>query len=129
MSIGRAADCIPGLSIEGSSQAGTAFHSRPVASAARPQAQRPVDPRVWDAVATALREKVVLEADYRKPTRQGGWRELEPLHVVLFWITEVRWHEKQKLIRVRARAELQPSPFTRCCFVSESRPGRSKKGR
>lgn len=50
----------------------------------RPQAQRPVDPKVWDAVATALREKVVLEADYRKPTGQGGWRELEPLHVVLF---------------------------------------------
>lgn len=137
----------------------------------RPQAQRPVDPKVWDAMATALREKVVLSADYRKPTGQGGWRELEPLHVVLFgtdwfllardpegdevktfylsrmkdarvgtrrftpprgfrpeehfgdtiglyvgkprfkfrvrfgrevaeWITEVRWHEKQKLVRL-----------------------------
>ncbi|HRY45476.1 MAG TPA: WYL domain-containing protein [Thermoanaerobaculia bacterium] len=136
----------------------------------RPQAQRPVDPNVWDAVATGLREKVAIEADYRKPAGGGGWRELEPLHLVLFgtdwfllardpegeavktfylsrmkavrvgtrrfspprgfrpeehfgdtiglyvgkprfrfrvrfgreiaeWITEVRWHEKQKLVR------------------------------
>jgi len=136
----------------------------------RPQAQRPVDPKVWDAVATGLREKVAIEADYRKPAGGGGWRELEPLHLVLFgtdwfllardpegeavktfylsrmkavrvgtrrfspprgfrpeehfgdtiglyvgkprfrfrvrfgrevaeWITEVRWHEKQKLVR------------------------------
>lgn len=50
----------------------------------RPLAQRPVDPRVWDAVATALREKTVLEADYRKPGGGGGWRDLEPLHLVLF---------------------------------------------
>ena len=136
----------------------------------RPQAQRPVDPKVWDAVATGLREKVAIQADYRKPSGGGGWRELEPLHLVLFgtdwfllardpegdavktfylsrmkgarvgkrritpprgfrpedhfgetiglyvgkprfrfrvrfgreiaeWITEVRWHEKQKLVR------------------------------
>jgi predicted DNA-binding transcriptional regulator YafY len=50
----------------------------------RPQAQRPVDPKVWDAVATCLRERTVLEARYQKPTGQGDWRELEPLHVVLF---------------------------------------------
>ncbi len=49
----------------------------------RPQPQRPVDPKVWDAVATALREKVVLEVDYRKPSGGGGWREMEPLYLVL----------------------------------------------
>jgi predicted DNA-binding transcriptional regulator YafY len=50
----------------------------------RPQAQRPVDPKVWEAVATSLREKVVLEMDYRKPTGERHWREVEPLHLVLF---------------------------------------------
>jgi len=136
----------------------------------RPQAQRPVDPNVWDAVATTLREKVALTVDYRKPTGEFRKREIEPLHLVLAgmdwfllakdpgdevvktfylsrmkavrvgtrrfspprgfrpeehfgdtiglyvgkprfrfrvrfgreiaeWITEVRWHEKQKLVR------------------------------
>ena len=50
----------------------------------RPIAQRPVDPKVWGAVATALREKVALDADYRKPTGERAWREIEPLHLVLF---------------------------------------------
>ena len=50
----------------------------------RPQAQRPVDPKVWDAVATALREKVALTVDYRKPTGEFRKREIEPLHLVLF---------------------------------------------
>jgi proteasome accessory factor B len=137
----------------------------------RPQAQRPVDPKVWDAVATSLREKVALTVDYRKPTGEFRKREIEPLHLVLAgmdwfllakdpgddvvktfylsrmkaarvgtrrftppkgfrpeehfgetiglyvgkprfrfrvrfgkeiaeWITEVRWHEKQKLVRL-----------------------------
>ena len=145
----------------------------------RPQAQRPVDPKVWDAVATALREKVALTVDYRKPTGEFRKREIEPLHLVLFgmdwfllakdpgddvvktfylsrmngarvgtrrftpprgfrpeehfgetiglyvgrprfrfrvrfdreiaeWITEVRWHEKQKLARLPdGRIELE----------------------
>ncbi|MFN7989755.1 MAG: WYL domain-containing protein [Thermoanaerobaculia bacterium] len=137
----------------------------------RQQAQRPVDPKVWDAVATALREKVALTIDYKKPTGEFRKREIEPLHLVLYgmdwfllakdpgddvvktfylsrmkaarvgsrrfsppkgfrpeehfgetigiyvgkphfrfrvrfdrevaeWITEVRWHEKQKLVRL-----------------------------
>lgn len=49
----------------------------------RPQAQRPVDPAVWDAVATALREKVELRIDYRKPDGDGRERDVEPLHLVL----------------------------------------------
>jgi predicted DNA-binding transcriptional regulator YafY len=49
----------------------------------RPQAQRPVDPAVWDAVATALREKCVLSLTYTKPGGRAEKRELEPLHLVL----------------------------------------------
>jgi len=49
----------------------------------RPQAQRPVEPKVWDAVATALREKVALAIDYQKPDGTGRQREVEPFHLVL----------------------------------------------
>ena len=49
----------------------------------RPQATRPVARDVWDAVATALREKVVLEMTYRKPTGESRRRSLEPYSLVL----------------------------------------------
>ena len=66
----------------------------------RPQAQRPVDPAIWDAVATALREKVVLSVDYTKPGREPERREMEPLHLVLGgqdWFLLARDPEDEKI--------------------------------
>ncbi len=49
----------------------------------RPQATRPVAREVWDAVATALREKVALEVEYRKPTGERKRRRVLPYCLVL----------------------------------------------
>ncbi len=47
------------------------------------QAGRPVAAPVWDAVATALREKVALEFEYTKPTGEHRKRTVEPYTLVL----------------------------------------------
>ncbi len=47
------------------------------------QAGRPVAAPVWDAVATALREKVALEMEYTKPTGEHRRRVVEPYTLVL----------------------------------------------
>jgi predicted DNA-binding transcriptional regulator YafY len=47
------------------------------------QAGRPVAAPVWDAVATALREKVALEMEYTKPTGEHRRRMVEPYTLVL----------------------------------------------
>jgi predicted DNA-binding transcriptional regulator YafY len=47
------------------------------------QASRPVAAPVWDAVATALREKVALEMEYTKPKGEHRRREVLPYCLVL----------------------------------------------
>ena len=47
------------------------------------QASRPVAESVWNAVATALREKVALEIEYKKPTGEHRRRVVEPYTLVL----------------------------------------------
>ena len=47
------------------------------------QAGKPVEAPVWNAVATALREKVALEMEYTKPTGEHRRREVEPYTLVL----------------------------------------------
>ncbi len=48
-----------------------------------PQPLRTVDPRVWEAVATALREKTALDIAYRKLSEPERRRRVEPYSLVL----------------------------------------------
>jgi predicted DNA-binding transcriptional regulator YafY len=48
-----------------------------------PQPIRLVDPAVWSAVATAIREKTVLKVRYQKPTGETSVRRLAPYGLVL----------------------------------------------
>jgi predicted DNA-binding transcriptional regulator YafY len=48
-----------------------------------PQPLRTVDPRVWEAVATALREKTALDITYRKLSDEERRRRVEPYSLVL----------------------------------------------
>ena len=48
-----------------------------------PQPIRLVDPAVWTAVATAIREKTVLTVRYQKPTGETSVRKLAPYGLVL----------------------------------------------
>ena len=48
-----------------------------------PQPIRLVDPRVWETAADALREKVALEVDYKKPGKEPERRTVEPYCLLL----------------------------------------------
>ena len=48
-----------------------------------PQPIRLVDPAVWTAVATAIREKAVLKVRYQKPTGETSVRQLAPYGLAL----------------------------------------------
>jgi predicted DNA-binding transcriptional regulator YafY len=48
-----------------------------------PQPIRLVDPAVWNAVATAIRERTVLEVRYQKPAGETSDRRLAPYGLVL----------------------------------------------
>lgn len=48
-----------------------------------PQPLRVVSPPVWEGVATAIREKTVLEMEYQKLGQPPSWRKVEPYCLVL----------------------------------------------
>ena len=58
-----------------------------------PQPLRLVDPDVWNAVATALRERSVLRVRYQKPSGEASVRQLSPYGLVLAggdWLVAAR---------------------------------------
>ena len=86
-----------------------------------PQPIRLVDPAVWNAVATAIREKTVLAVRYQKPSGETSARRLAPYGLVLAagdWLVAAQDRDDDPGVvktfyvsRIRG-AETTPEPFS-----------------
>jgi len=86
-----------------------------------PQPIRLVDPGVWNAVATAIRERTVLVATYQKPSGETGVRKLAPYGLVLAagdWLVAAQDRDDDPSVvktfyvsRIR-EAEVSAEPFS-----------------
>lgn len=84
-----------------------------------PQPLRVVSPAVWEGVATAIREKTVLEARYQKLNQPAAWRALEPYCLVLAagdWFVAARDPE-DGLVKTFYVARIQETRHTTARFA------------